>query len=71
MSVLPESAFPRGMMPRIVSEQYFFIKLIPPRPTFAGDISPEEKALTQEHSRYTRAEFGSGFAADGTAARLC
>lgn len=47
------------MMPPNMSKQYFFIKLIPPRPTFPGDMTADEKALMQEHSRYTRTGFDS------------
>jgi uncharacterized protein YciI len=30
----------------------FFCKLVPPRPTFAQDITPTERELMQEHGRY-------------------
>lgn len=43
-----------------MSKQFFFVKLIPPRPTFPGDMTSDEKALMQDHSRYTRAGFDSG-----------
>ncbi|MGC1416650.1 MAG: YciI family protein [Candidatus Acidiferrum sp.] len=36
------------------------MKLIPPRPTFPMDITPEEKLLMQEHSRYTHEGFAAG-----------
>jgi hypothetical protein len=32
--------------------QYFFLKLIPPRPTFPLDMSEGEKAMMQEHFAY-------------------
>jgi uncharacterized protein YciI len=32
--------------------QYFFLKLIPPRPTFFQDITDEERAIMQEHGNY-------------------
>jgi hypothetical protein len=43
-----------------MSKQYFFVRLIPPRPTFPMDITPDEKLLMQEHARYTRASFDAG-----------
>ena len=33
---------------------YFFYKLIPPRPTFAGDMTAAERALMGEHGAYWR-----------------
>jgi uncharacterized protein YciI len=36
----------------IVMKSHFFVKLIPRRPTFPQDISPEEAALMQTHSVY-------------------
>jgi uncharacterized protein len=32
--------------------KYFFIKLIPPRPTFPMDMTEAERAIMQEHSIY-------------------
>ncbi|HYU22199.1 MAG TPA: YciI family protein [Candidatus Dormibacteraeota bacterium] len=32
--------------------KYFFCKLIPPRPTFAQDMTPAERALMGEHVAY-------------------
>ena len=43
-----------------MSKQHFFVRLIPPRPTFPMDITPEEKLLMQEHARYTRQSFDAG-----------
>jgi uncharacterized protein len=43
-----------------MSKQHFFVRLIPPRPTFPLDITPEEKLLMQEHGRYTRQIFDAG-----------
>jgi uncharacterized protein len=43
-------------MPR----QYFYIRLIPPRPTFAGDMSADERALMQQHVAYFRGLFDQG-----------
>ena len=40
-----------------MSKQHFYFKLIPPRPTFGADMTAEERALMQEHVRYTREAF--------------
>jgi len=33
-------------------KQHFLIKLLPPRPSFALDMTGEEKLLMQEHGKY-------------------
>jgi hypothetical protein len=43
-----------------MGKQHFFVKLIPPRATFPMDMTPEERGLMQEHSRYTRERFDAG-----------
>ena len=43
-----------------MNKQYFFVKLIPPRPTFPMDITAEEKLLMHEHVHYTRESFDAG-----------
>ncbi|MDR3775088.1 MAG: YciI family protein [Terracidiphilus sp.] len=43
-----------------MEKQYFFFKLIPPRPTFPADITPEEAALMQLHSVYWEEHFAAG-----------
>jgi hypothetical protein len=43
-----------------MSKQHFFCRLIPPRPTFPRDITPDEKHLMQEHARYTHEGFVAG-----------
>jgi uncharacterized protein YciI len=43
-----------------MGKQHFFVKLIPPRATFPMDMTPEERVLMQEHSRYTRERFDAG-----------
>jgi hypothetical protein len=35
-----------------MSGQYFFMKLIPPRPTFAQDLTAEERAVMQLRVNY-------------------
>ena len=43
-----------------MSKTNYFFKLIPPRATFPGDITPEESALMDEHAEYLRKEFEAG-----------
>lgn len=43
-----------------MSKQHFFIRLIPPRPTFPMDMTPDEKALMQQHVVYTHEKFAAG-----------
>ena len=38
----------------------FFCKLVPPRPTFAADMTPEERALMQAHAEYWKRYVDSG-----------
>jgi uncharacterized protein YciI len=38
----------------------FLLKLVPPRTTFADDITPEEGKLMQEHADYWKAQFATG-----------
>jgi len=37
-------------------QRYFFCRLLPPRPSFAFDMSPEEGAVMHEHANYWRAQ---------------
>jgi uncharacterized protein len=39
---------------------HFYVKLIPPRPTFAQDISDDERAIMGAHQAYTRRYFDAG-----------
>jgi uncharacterized protein len=43
-----------------MAKQYFYVRLIPPRPTFASDMSSEERALMQQHVVYFRGLFDRG-----------
>ncbi len=43
-----------------MAKQYFYVRLIPPRPTFASDMSAEERALMQQHVGYFRGLFDQG-----------
>ena len=43
-----------------MAKQYFYVRLIPPRPTFASDMSADERALMQQHVGYFRGLFDQG-----------
>lgn len=43
-----------------MNANHFVYKLIPPRPTFAADMSDEEKAVMEEHFRYWGTLFAGG-----------
>jgi uncharacterized protein YciI len=43
-----------------MAKQHFYVRLIPPRPTFASDMSAEERALMQQHVLYFRGLFDQG-----------
>jgi len=43
-----------------MAKQYFYIRLIPPRPTFASDMNADERALMQQHVGYFRGLFDQG-----------
>lgn len=40
-----------------MSKQHFFYKLIPPRPTFANDITDMERGLMMAHVQYFHQHF--------------
>jgi uncharacterized protein YndB with AHSA1/START domain len=42
--------------------RFFFCRLIPPRPTFAADMTPEEAAMMREHAAYWREHLVRGAA---------
>ncbi len=44
----------------VIGKQHYFFKLIPPRPTFPGDITDAERRLMDEHSRYFQEHFAAG-----------
>jgi len=52
--------FPRVVSFAIMSKQHFFVRLIPPRPTFPMDMTPEEKSFMQQHVVYTHEKFVAG-----------
>jgi uncharacterized protein len=43
-----------------MSKHHFYFKLIPPRATFAADITADERASMHEHARYLREVFDAG-----------
>ena len=43
-----------------MAKQHYFFKLIPPRTTFPGDITPDEAALMKRHSDYWAEHFSAG-----------
>jgi uncharacterized protein YciI len=43
-----------------VQKLRFFLKLIPPRTTFADDMTPEEGKLMQQHADYWKTQFATG-----------
>ena len=42
------------------ADKFFFCRLLPPRPSFAADMTAEERAIMQEHAAYLRARMGEG-----------
>lgn len=45
---------------QLMSKQHFYVKLIPPRPTFPMDMSLDERAIMQRHIAYTTDLFAQG-----------
>jgi len=43
-----------------MEKQHYFFKLIPPRPGFPADITPNEAALMENHSVYWAEHFAAG-----------
>jgi uncharacterized protein YciI len=41
-------------------KKYFMIKLIPPRPTFAQDMTDEESAIMKQHAAYWKDKTDKG-----------
>lgn len=42
------------------ASQYFFCRLLPPRPSFAMDRTPQERAVMMQHGAYWREHMGRG-----------
>jgi uncharacterized protein len=53
-----QTASPQQQQPP--TKHQFFLKLIPPRPTFATDMTPEEQKLMQQHADYWSSQFPNG-----------
>jgi uncharacterized protein len=43
-----------------MTTQHFFVKLTPPRSTFAQDMTPDEVALMKAHAAYTQEQLEAG-----------
>jgi len=43
-----------------MDKQHFYFKLIPPRASFASDITDEERALMGQHGAYCQQQFEAG-----------
>ena len=43
-----------------MDKQHYYFKLIPPRPTFAQDMTDEERALMKQHTAYFQQQFDAG-----------
>jgi uncharacterized protein YciI len=41
-------------------KKYFFLKLNPPRPTFAQDLNDDEKSIMQQHAAYWKSMMDKG-----------
>jgi uncharacterized protein YciI len=43
-----------------MAKQYFFLRLIPPRPTFPYDMTDQEAEQMRQHAAYTKKNFDAG-----------
>lgn len=48
------------LRPSAPPSHYFLFRLLPPRPTFMQDMTPEELALMQAHGQYWRGHLATG-----------
>jgi hypothetical protein len=44
------------------SERFYVCRLLPPRPTFVTDMTPEERQAMDAHAAYWRDQLGQGIA---------
>jgi uncharacterized protein len=51
---------PLEQVSRLMGQQHFYVKLIPPRPTFPADMTPDERAIMQQHVDYVTGLFAQG-----------
>jgi uncharacterized protein YciI len=56
----PASPAPTQTSPPAPAKMQFFLKLIPPRPTFATDMTPGERTLMMKHAAYWAELFKTG-----------
>jgi uncharacterized protein YciI len=52
----PTAAPPAAPAPKL----RFFLKLVPPRPTFANDMTSDEQKLMEQHAAYWAEQFKTG-----------
>lgn len=50
----------RAMDPERVPPKHFFLRLLPPRPTFPFDMTEDERRLMGEHGAYLRTALEAG-----------
>jgi uncharacterized protein len=43
-----------------MEKRYFFLKLVPRRPTFAQDMTPDERAIMMQHIAYWKTFLDAG-----------
>ncbi len=51
---------PASQSASVIAKKSWFVRLIPPRPTFAQDITEPEKKLMRDHYAYWKALFDQG-----------
>ena len=51
---------PRGASAQAAQKKTWFIRLIPPRPTFDKDATPAENALMSQHLAYWKDQYAKG-----------
>ncbi len=51
-----------GFVAPAAEPTYFFVRLLPPRPTFMADMTADERALMMEHAQYWRTQADQGVA---------
>jgi len=56
----PPSQSPPGQSAHLLAKKTWFVRLIPPRPTFDKDMSPEETKAMQAHFVYWKDQFDKG-----------
>lgn len=54
--------FLAGYLAGAPAPRHYFVRLLPPRPSFLADMTPEEAAMMKEHGAYWRELLGRGAA---------